>query len=62
MHKIHTQFMEWAAGYDSGDLSMRSRQRHEQWLQTIPCPVVRLEGAGTVDEHLGEVIRQFESQ
>ena len=56
MHAIHTAFMAWAASYDSGDLSMRSRQRHEQWLGTMPCPVVRLEGTGTVGEHVSTVI------
>ena len=60
MHEIHTTFMAWAAGYDTGDLSMRSRARHELWLQSIPCPVVRLEGAGTVDEHVREVMRHVE--
>lgn len=60
MHEIHTKFMAWAAGYDTGDASMRSRARHEQWLQTIPCPVVRLEGAGTVEEHVAEVMRHVE--
>jgi adenylate kinase family enzyme len=57
MHKTHRTFMEWAASYDSGDLSMRSRQRHEQWMQALPCPVLRLEGEGTVAEHLREVVR-----
>jgi adenylate kinase family enzyme len=60
MHETHATFMSWAASYDTGDLSMRSRQRHEQWLQSLPCPVIRLEGTGTVDEHLAEVMRQVE--
>ena len=60
MHEIHTTFMAWAAEYDTADASMRSRARHEQWLQMIPCPVVRLEGAGTVEEHVAEVMRHIE--
>ena len=60
MHEIHGRFMAWAAGYDTGDLSMRSRRRHEQWLAVLPCPVVRLEGSGTVEEHVGAVMRQLE--
>jgi adenylate kinase family enzyme len=60
MHEIHTTFMAWAAGYDTGDVSMRSRARHEQWLQGMPCPVVRLEGAGTVDEHVNHVMRHVD--
>ena len=59
MHETHAQFMEWAAAYDTGDITMRSRRRHEHWLRDLPCPVVRLEGEGTVAEHLGEVMRHL---
>ena len=40
----HGQFMQWAASYDDGDLSMRSRQLHDQWLRQIRCPTLILEG------------------
>jgi len=60
MHEIHTKFMAWAAGYDDGDLSMRSRQLHEQWLQTLPCPVLRLEGVGTVEAHLHHAYQKLD--
>lgn len=62
MHESHQKFMAWAAGYDTGDASMRSRARHEQWLRTIPCPVVRLEGTGTVEEHVAAVIRHLDDR
>jgi adenylate kinase family enzyme len=61
MHEDHATFMAWAAAYDTGDASMRSRARHEQWLRTIPCPVVRLEGAGTVEGHVDAVMRHVET-
>jgi hypothetical protein len=51
-HDAHIAFMDWAAAYDEGGLDMRSRQRHEQWLATLPCPCVRLEGALTPEEQL----------
>src|SRR4051812_16942112 len=59
MHEIHTQFMTWAADYDDGDLSMRSRQLHEQWLQALPCPILRLEDEGSVAEHVEAVMRRL---
>jgi adenylate kinase family enzyme len=59
MHENHATFMAWAASYDDGDLSMRSRRRHEQWLQDLPCPVLRLEGVGTVEAHLDRVIQRL---
>jgi adenylate kinase family enzyme len=57
LHMSYTTFMAWAAAYESGDLQMRSRQRHERWLQALPCPVVRLEGQPPVEECLGRVIQ-----
>jgi adenylate kinase family enzyme len=60
MHDTHARFMAWAAGYDTGDLSMRSRRLHEQWLAALPCPVLRFEGLGTVEKHLATVIDQIE--
>jgi adenylate kinase family enzyme len=59
MHETHTKFIAWAAEYDTADASMRSRQRHEQWLATLACPILRLDGAGTVDEHLDAVMHQL---
>jgi adenylate kinase family enzyme len=57
MYETHQKFMAWAAEYDTGDLSMRSRSLHEQWLAALPCPVLRLEDGGTVEAHVREVVR-----
>lgn len=45
MHEAHDAFMSWAASYDDGDLSTRSRALHERWMATLPCPVLRLDAA-----------------
>ena len=42
-HKQHEEFIEWASQYESGVLPGRSRPRHEKWLATLPCPVLRLD-------------------
>jgi adenylate kinase family enzyme len=57
LHTSFTAFMAWAAAYESGDMQMRSRQRHEQWLRELPCPVLRLEGQQSVEESLARVIQ-----
>jgi len=44
MHEQSQAFLDWASSYDDGDLNMRSKQRHEEWLGTLPCPIVRIEG------------------
>lgn len=43
MYETSRAFIEWAGKYDTAGLEMRSRTLHEQWLQTLRCPVVRIE-------------------
>lgn len=36
-------FLDWAAGYESGDLHTRSVQMHERWIERhLTCPLLRL--------------------
>jgi adenylate kinase family enzyme len=42
--RVDPSFIEWAALYDDGDTSIRSRALHESWLAELPCPVLRLPG------------------
>lgn len=44
MHAQHVEFVDWAASYDRSDRPGRSLERHEAWLRTLPCPVLRLDG------------------
>ena len=50
-------FLEWAAGYDEGSPETRSLRVHNDWLATLPGPVLRLEGPATVEANLAEVLR-----
>ena len=52
----YREFIVWASGYEDLDFDGRSRTRHEQWLSTLPCPVLRLESARPVDELVAEVL------
>ena len=36
-------FLDWAAQYDEGGLSIRSKKLHETWIKHLPCPVLRLD-------------------
>jgi len=36
------EFIEWAAGYDSGLLTGRSLPKHESWLEGIGCDVLKI--------------------
>lgn len=47
-------FLSWAELYDDGPPDMRSRQKHEQWIRQLPCPLLRLDGS----LHVSELCRQ----
>ena len=65
MHATSTAFLEWAAGYDEGDLEHDSEYRclsvHNAWLAALPGPVLRLEGAATVEANLARVLAALTS-
>jgi hypothetical protein len=47
--------MDWADGYEHPAFDGRSRARHEQWLRTVPCPVLRLDSSSAMDELVAAV-------
>ena len=52
MYESSQAFLARAASYDEGGLDIRSRQLHEEWLGTLPCPIICFEGEYTIEEHL----------
>jgi hypothetical protein len=52
MYEQSQAFLMWAASYDEGGLDTRSRQLHEEWLGTLPCPILCFEGEYTIEEQL----------
>jgi hypothetical protein len=60
MHESSQAFLAWAASYDEGGLDMRSRQRHDQWLGTLPCPIICFEGEYTIEEHLAVLMVEIQ--
>lgn len=53
--KANAAFLEWAAQYDEGPPQGRSLAKHEAWLATLSCPVVRLVGELPVSEQLARI-------
>ncbi|WP_040685511.1 AAA family ATPase [Nocardiopsis baichengensis] len=41
----HEEFMDWARRYDDQDFDGRSRRRHEEWLASLDCPLLRLDAS-----------------
>jgi adenylate kinase family enzyme len=44
LHDNYTEFMAWASRYDTAGVEQRSRLLHEEWLASLRCRVLRIEG------------------
>jgi len=47
-HAESEAFIEWASHYDDGTREGRSLPRHQAWMQTLACPILRLDGTQAV--------------
>ena len=47
-HEDATNFLSWASHYDDGTREGRSLPRHEAWMKTLTCPVLRLNSEASV--------------
>jgi adenylate kinase family enzyme len=54
-------FLEWASHYEDGTREGRNLVRHEAWLATLPCPVLRLDGSRPVAELVDNVLRTLQA-
>ena len=49
------EFIEWAAGYDSGLLAGRNLPRHEKWIANLECKIIRIINQ-SLDDSINTVI------
>ena len=52
-----SHFLAWAAGYDDPDFTGRSIAVHEEWLTSLPCPVLRLDSDSDVVDLVASILR-----
>lgn len=57
MFKNHQAFLDWAASYDSGDLNMRSKAKHDEWQKRLQCHQILLDGSLPVEKNF-EIIQE----
>ena len=57
MYQIHRDFLQWAAGYEDGPATMRSRAMHDLWQQKLTCPLLTLDGTRPVEELVEAVLQ-----
>lgn len=55
MYNSHIEFMEWASKYDLGDLDIRSKKLHYEWLEKLKCKVLKIEEDIEIDEKVKKV-------
>ncbi len=53
------EFMHWSQSYDDPQFHGRNRAKHEAWLDTLNCPVLRLVSSRSVPE-LCEAVLSWE--
>jgi adenylate kinase family enzyme len=54
-HQQVEEFIEWASHYDDGTREGRNLARHQAWLATLPCRVLRLDGTRQLPELVSEI-------
>ena len=54
-HQQAEEFIEWASHYDDATREGRNLARHQAWLATLPCRVMRLEGTRSLHDLVKEI-------
>ncbi|MEJ8554946.1 hypothetical protein [Tepidibacter sp. Z1-5] len=55
----HMEFIRWAENYDTGDTSIRSKRLHDEWLKSISCKRIIIDGTISTDIALCEIEKLF---
>ena len=55
------EFIEWAAGYDSGLLTGRNLPRHEKWMGSLTCEVVKITNH-SLEESVNTVMKAIKEE
>ena len=58
MFDNHRKFIEWAKTYDTNNPD-RSLNLHEQWIATLPCPILRIDGTVSIVENVVYIAEQY---
>ncbi len=59
-HQETEDFLEWASHYDDGTREGRSLRRHLAWLETLSCPLLRLDGELPTAELVDQVVKSLD--
>lgn len=57
MYEEHQDFLQWAAQYDDGDITIRSRRMHDEWQKQLQCPLLLLPGTAPLEDNTQRVLQ-----
>ena len=52
MYDEHIKFLAWASKYDTGDITMRSKAKHDEWQKLLSCPLITVDGAEMPEKNI----------
>ncbi len=55
MYEHHQEFLQWAAGYDTGGPETRSAALHDEWQKQLRCPILMVDGTAPPAENAARV-------
>ena len=55
MHEDVEEFIEWAMGYDESNVEGRTLKRHINRINSLSCPVIKLDGAKATDKQIEDL-------
>jgi adenylate kinase family enzyme len=58
-HQETASFIDWASHYDDGTREGRNLPRHLKWLDTLTCPVMRLDGTQPIGDLVDEIVTRW---
>jgi adenylate kinase family enzyme len=61
-HAETEDFITWASHYEDGTREGRSLARQEEWLATLPCRILRLDGTRPTPDLVREVAAALETK
>ena len=62
MYEHHLDFLEWAKLYETGDINVRSKAKHDEWQKLLSCQILNLNGTDSIDEKYAIVKKALDAQ
>lgn len=58
MYESHREFVEWSATYDTAGTDQRSQALHEEWINKLTCPALRVDGTQDFREIATQIVKR----